>query len=114
MLIDTIELYMLILVLLAVTFIQGHRCARKQEYLRQLSQSFQSIWIEFGVVLSLGVMNLVLILSYPLNIQGREPWFCCWLVFFQTWYDDRDLKAVHFDISLNDLDLHSRSQFYEN
>ena len=30
--------------------------------------------------------------------------------FFQIWYDDRDHKALHIDISLDDFDLHSRSQ----
>ena len=29
----------------------------------------------------------------------------------QTWYDDRDLYALHLDISLDDPDLHSRSQW---
>ena len=38
-----------------------------------LLQSSQSIWIEFGVLLKLvGLMNLILILSCPINIQGRE------------------------------------------
>ena len=39
-----------------------------------------------------------------------------WLVFrslltdfFQTWYDDRDYYAVHFDSRLHDFDLDSRS-----
>ena len=41
----------------------------------------------------------------------------CWLVFrhlqihfFQTWYDDRDPYVLDYNISLDDLDLHSRSQ----
>ena len=33
--------------------------------------------------------------------------------FFQTWYVDRDYLVLHFGISLDDLDLQSRSQLYE-
>ena len=33
--------------------------------------------------------------------------------FFQKWCDDRDHWALHFDISLVDLDLHSVSQLFE-
>ena len=37
----------------------------------------QSIWMEYGILLRLvGVMNLKLSLSHPLNIQGREPYLC--------------------------------------
>ena len=32
---------------------------------------------------------------------------------FQTWYDDRDHYTLHFDISLDGLNIHLRSQFYE-
>ena len=93
-----------------------------------ISQSCQSIWMEFGVLLRLvSVMNLILILSRPFCIQGREHyvWFCekeflSWLVlrhlqtnFLQTWYDDRDHLALHFEICVNDLNLHPGSQMYE-
>ena len=41
-----------------------------------ISQSFQSVWMEFGVLLRLvGVMNLILV-SCLFNIQGREPSMC--------------------------------------
>ena len=33
--------------------------------------------------------------------------------FFQTRCDDRDHYALHYNISLDDLDHHSRSQSYE-
>ena len=33
--------------------------------------------------------------------------------FFQIWYDNRDIKALHFDTSWDDLDIHSRSQLYD-
>ena len=40
-----------------------------------ISQSFQLIWMEFGVLLRLvSVKNLILSLSLPFNIQGREPY----------------------------------------
>ena len=32
--------------------------------------------------------------------------------FFQTLFDNGDHYALHFDISLDDLDFHSRSQFF--
>ena len=40
-----------------------------------ISQSFSSIWLEFALLLRLvGVMNLILILFHPFNIQGRKPY----------------------------------------
>ena len=33
--------------------------------------------------------------------------------FFQTWYEDRDYLALHFEISLDELNLHSRSKLYK-
>ena len=33
--------------------------------------------------------------------------------FNQTWYDDRYYFVLHFDTSLINIDLHSRSQEYE-
>ena len=61
-----------------------------------ISQSFQSVWMEFDVLLRLGVMNLILVCSL-FNIQGREPSMCdfvkkkkkeVWLVFrhLQTYF----------------------------
>ena len=42
-----------------------------------VSQSFHSVSMKFGVLLILvGVMNLILILSLPFNIQGRKPYLC--------------------------------------
>ena len=38
-----------------------------------ISQRFQSIWMEFDVLLSLfSLINPIVILSRPFNIQGRE------------------------------------------
>ena len=45
----------------------------------------------------------------PFNIGFRDLQTGC----FQTWYDDRDLQALHSDISLDDFDLHSKSHLYE-
>ena len=53
-------------------------CARKQKLMRQFfSQSFQSVWMEFGMLLRrVGMINLVLILSCPFSIQGRKLYLC--------------------------------------
>ena len=70
--------------------------------------------MEFGLLLRLvGVMDFILILSCPFYVQKREPYRHLQCDFFQTWYDDRDHYALHFGISLDDLDLHSRAQLYE-
>ena len=105
--IDTTVHCILVLVLLTLTLIQGHTIARKQILLHQLSLSKFSIDLNAMCVLlsPVGVMNLILILSRPFSIQGREPnlndfieklWG--WLIFrhlyktnfFQTWCDVRD------------------------
>ena len=40
-------------------------------------QSFQSMWMGYGILLRLaGVLNLILILSCLLNIPGRQPCIC--------------------------------------
>ena len=36
---------------------------------------------------------------------------CLWTNVLQTWYNNRCWLAVHFDMGLGDLDLHSRSQW---
>ena len=66
------------------------------------------------------VMNPILILSCSFSIQGGNPIYmisfknklmlaCIQTDFFQTWHDDKDHYALHFDVSLDDLDLHSRA-----
>ena len=68
--IDSILLYVWVQVLLTLTFIQGHRSARKQKnfctnYLKKFS-----VWMEFGILLRLvGVMDLRPILSCPLSTK---------------------------------------------
>ena len=44
MIVDTIELYMLILVLLTLTLTQDHRRAREQNYLTKFSVDLDGIW----------------------------------------------------------------------
>ena len=46
-----------ILVKWTLTLNQGHRGARKQTLLRQIPQSSQSIWVQFGVLLGLGLIS---------------------------------------------------------
>ena len=60
MVIDSLELCIVILVWLTLTFIQGHRSVRKQKLLRQLSHNV--------------FMNLILILSHLCSILRREPY----------------------------------------
>ena len=68
--------------------------------------------MEFGALLILiDLMNLIHILSNPMNIQGREPTCIIlsennsrWLAtgylltdFFRTWSDDREQFILHVD-----------------
>ena len=79
MMIKTIVLYILIVYL---TLIQGHRSARKQTLLPQLScKVFNQFRLSLAILLRLvGVMNPILILCCPLNIQGRELNLCDFVV----------------------------------
>ena len=46
-----------------------------------ISQSLTSIWIGFDLLLRLvGVINFIFISSHPLSIQGREPYFCYFVI----------------------------------
>ena len=87
--------------------------------------------MEFGILLRLiGVMNLLLVLSHWFSIQGENPTHVVsitqkkpqklerWLILYVVrHFADRFLLdldwAVHFDISVDDPDFHSRSQLYE-
>ena len=63
---------------MALTLNQRHTRAGKQRLLHQLSYDFfQLIWMEFGMLSRLvSVMNLILLLSNPFHISGREPYLC--------------------------------------
>ena len=75
--IDIIELFILRLVLLTLTFIEGHWSARKQKLQHLFSHIFQLMWMEFGILLKVaGLMNLILILSYPFYVRERESYLC--------------------------------------
>ena len=53
---------------------RSQECEKTKTCMLSISQSFQSIWMEFLKLFRLvSVMNLLLILSRPLNIQGRKP-----------------------------------------
>ena len=72
MIIDAIVLFMLILVLLGLTLIQGHRSVRKQKLLRQLSHiDLNKKW--YTVVSYVGLMNLILIYLVHLVFKGENP-----------------------------------------
>ena len=78
----------------------------KSQECKNYLTNFSMIWIEFGLLLRLvGVINLILILSQPFSIQGREPYFYDFVtknfkaglysdiyrpISFKTWYDDRN------------------------
>ena len=52
----------------------------------------------------------------PKTITKEKLWLVLGHIqinFFQTLYNDKGQTTVHFDTSLDDLDFHSRSQFYE-
>ena len=56
---------------------RSQKCEKANTSAAIISQTFQLIWMEFGVQLRLvGVMNLILVLSCPLSIQGRQPYLC--------------------------------------
>ena len=83
MIIDASELYILIYL------IDLDLDSRLQQYKKAEScasiilQSFQFIWMEFSILLRfVSVMNLILILSHPFNIQGREPYLCDFVFVF--------------------------------
>ena len=85
---------------------RSQECEKAIAYAPIISQSFQSIWIEFGILLRLvDVKNLILLLSRPVNIQGRKCYLksnvglysdICGTNLFQTWYDGRDHKPLQF------------------
>ena len=77
MMINTILLYILSVVYVTLTLIEGHRDARskkkkkKKKSALHISQICVWVWIELGMLLRLlNLMNLVLILSSLINIQG--------------------------------------------
>ena len=107
---------------------RSQECEKAKSSVAIISQRFQSYWMDFGVLLRLVWWNLCSCCR-PFNVQGEDPSYVIllkkktlwrWVVFrhlhssfFQTWYDDRDHSAVHFDFRLDDLDLPWRSQLYE-
>ena len=55
----------------------SHECEKAKTYASIVSQSFQSIQIEFFLLLRLAsVVFLIPILFRPFDIQGREPYLC--------------------------------------
>ena len=103
--IDTTEIYILIPVCVTSTLIQGHGDARKEnKAVPIISQSYEWIWLEFGMLLRLVcLINPMLIWSHLINIQRRESklgdfvkntlTLACIQTFkadfFEAWCDDR-------------------------
>ena len=75
MMIDSVVLYILVIVFLPLTVIQGHRCARKNLflaiYLIKFSIDLNGIWCPVETC-----WCDELILSRPFNIQERELYSC--------------------------------------
>ena len=73
--INATELYILMLVLVTLTLLQGQRgCNKAKVFASLISYSSQSIWMDFGMLLILaGVIHLILNLYCPIDIQRREP-----------------------------------------
>ena len=76
MMINSFELYILILIWLTMIMIQHHVSVRKQNFNLQSSyEGFQSFWMEFGVLLRhVDLMNLILIVSCLSSSQEKEPY----------------------------------------
>ena len=54
---------------------RSQECKKSKTCVSVISESFQSICMEYGILLRLvGVMSFILILSEPLNVQRREPY----------------------------------------
>ena len=124
MVVDTIKHYILKLVCVTLNFIQDHRNARTEKTLAPvIAQSFQLIWMKFGVLWRLGVMNLIIVINIlSIRIQGREPYLCDFVglhsdiyrpIFFSKLGMMLETTKLHFDISVDYLDLQLRSQLYE-
>ena len=74
--IDNIECHILIPVCWTLIYIQGHMC-KKTGTSAPIVSIFFPLWMELGVLLRLvGLMNLTIILSGPISVQGREPFLC--------------------------------------
>ena len=70
MLMDTVALYILMLVLMTLTMIQSHMGATKHQLLYQSSHKVLIDQLESRVLLRLfGVMNLILILSRVISLK---------------------------------------------
>ena len=76
MVLDITRFYILILVLMTLTLILGRRVARKQKNsVPNILESSQSQdLLEFGLLLRfVGLMKVIIIVSYLIGIQGKEP-----------------------------------------
>ena len=73
MMIDKSELYIWILPVVISTWIQSHKSARNEQFLRPLSPSCLSFYMELGLLLRpVGLMNLILLLSRLSSVLGRD------------------------------------------
>ena len=76
----------------------GHRRARDQNLLCQLSHSSESIQMEFGILLTfVGLVRLIL--SGPIVIQGREPCLCD-SIFLKKQFNSDKYRLISFKHSM--------------
>ena len=59
----------------------SQECENLKTFVAIISQSCDLIWMEFGMLMTLvGLMNVILILPSPINIKGREPYLCDFII----------------------------------
>ena len=105
---------------------RSNGCEKANTSMPIISQSFQSIWMEFSIGLLLrlvDVMNLILILSRPFSIQGSEPYLCDFslkktnkhcLVFRHLETDFQALNFISVWITLTFIQGHSCMRYQKH
>ena len=125
------KLYIFISVWKKLTVIQGHIYMRNFKTLMPIfSEITKSICMKFSMLPQpVGLLKLMLPFFNTSNIQGRELCWCdfikytiniypvlghTWADLFRTWYYTRNDWTLQFNSSVNNFDVHSRSQGHEN
>ena len=123
-LIGTIDFYYCIPLSLTLTLPGGRKVSSKQKLLSLFSCIFfdwsgwNLIWYWTLKQFKLNILILFLLVTFNetgvlLTVEKLEWWHafrCLWISLIQTSYDYIYYHAVHFDASLIDLNLDSRSQ----
>ena len=120
--------------LMILTYIQGDSCLRNQKLLRslflQIVQCFVfcviniqgrehclRYFVKYSLTLVYVQMLMNQFISMMIDTTAHYILIPVWMTLICTepiyFYDDRHYHMLHFDTSLNDLDLHWRSQGYK-